>query len=90
MNLFQRLIGGERRSADTAKQRLQLVLVHDRSDLTPGKLEALKYDLISAISRHVAVDAPAVTVSLTRERQRQRLVADIPLAPPRARRREAG
>jgi cell division topological specificity factor len=90
MSVCQRLLGADRRSARTAKQRLQLVLVHDRSDLTPGKLEAMKDELISVISRHVAVDAPAVTVSLTRERHRQRLVADIPLAPPRARRREAG
>ena len=40
-----------KRSASNAKERLQLVLVHDRTDLTPGQLESLKDDLIKAISK---------------------------------------
>jgi len=50
----------------------------------------LKDDLIAVLSKHIEIDTRAVHVELTRERDRQRLVADIPLAPPRARRREAG
>jgi cell division topological specificity factor len=89
MSFFQRL-RGERPSAQTAKDRLQLVLVHDRADLPPGKLEALKDDLIAALSRHIEIDVRKVNISLTQDRHQQRLVADIPLAPSRARRREAG
>jgi len=89
MNFFERL-RGERPSAQTAKDRLQLVLVHDRADLPPGKLEALKDDLIAALSRHIEIDVRKVNISLTQDRHQQRLVADIPLAPSRARRREAG
>jgi len=89
MSLFERLRGVDRRSARAAKERLQLVLIHDRADLSPGRLEALKDDLISVLSRHVEIDVHAVQISLTQERNQQRLVADIPLAPPRARRREA-
>jgi cell division topological specificity factor len=86
MNFLQRL-RGESHSAATAKNRLQFVLVHDRADLPPGKLEALKDDLIEVLSRHVEIDPRTVQISLTRERNQQRLVADILLAPPRARRR---
>jgi cell division topological specificity factor len=86
MNFLQRL-RGESNSAATAKNRLQFVLVHDRADLPPGKLEALKNDLIEVISRHVEIDPRTVVISLTRERNQQRLVADIPLASARARRR---
>jgi cell division topological specificity factor len=89
MNFFERL-RGERPSAQTAKDRLQLVLVHDRADLPPGKLEALKDDLIAALSRHIEIDVRKVNISLTQDRHQQRLVADIPLAPTRARRRGAG
>ncbi|MBM3123219.1 MAG: cell division topological specificity factor MinE [Chloroflexi bacterium] len=89
MNFFERL-RGERPSAQTAKDRLQLVLVHDRADLPPGKLEALKDDLIAALSRHIEIDVRKVNISLTQDRHQQRLVADIPLAPSRARRRGAG
>jgi len=86
MNFLQRL-RGESSSAATAKNRLQFVLVHDRADIPPGKLEALKDDLIEALSRHVEIDPRTVQISLTRERNQQRLVADIMLAPARARRR---
>ena len=86
MNFLRRL-RGESHSAATAKNRLQFVLVHDRADLPPGKLEALKDDLIEVLSRHVEIDPRTVQISLTRDRNQQRLVADIPLASARARRR---
>ncbi len=87
MNFFDRL-RGDRRSATAAKERLQLVLIHDRADFPPGKLEALKDDLIATLSRYVEIDTKRVKISLTQDRHQQRLVADIPLAPPRARRKK--
>jgi len=90
MVILDWLRGRERSSAHQAKERLQLVLVHDRAGLSPGRLEALKDDLISAISRHVDIDKKAVEISLTKDRERQRLVAEIPLAERRARRGRAG
>lgn len=90
MSIFGHLLRGQRRSAHAAKERLQLVVLHDRADLSPGKLEMLKDELIGLLSQHLEIDRRGVQVTLTRERERQRLVADIPLAPPRARRREAG
>jgi cell division topological specificity factor len=90
MRLLGWLRGGGRNSARTAKERLQLVLVHDRADISPGKLAALKDDLIAVLSKHIEIDTHSVRVELTRERDQQRLVAHIPLAPRRARRREAG
>ncbi len=86
MSFLQRLTGSRNRSANAARERLRLILVHDRAEFPPGKLEALKDDIIAAISRHVEIDTHGVSVSLTRDRHDQRLVADIPLAPPRARR----
>ncbi|MEX0787551.1 MAG: cell division topological specificity factor MinE [Anaerolineales bacterium] len=90
MKLLGWLRGEGRNSARTAKERLQLVLVHDRADISPGKLAALKDDLIAVLSKHIEIDTHSVRVELTRERDQQRLVAHIPLAPRRARRREAG
>ncbi|MEZ0395147.1 MAG: cell division topological specificity factor MinE [Anaerolineales bacterium] len=70
---------GRRRSASSAKERLQLVLIHDRTDLTPAELDLLKDDLIATISRHVEIDASAVDIRVAQEGRSQRLVADIPL-----------
>ena len=69
----------KRRSALSAKERLQLVLVHDRTDLTPAELEALKDDLIQTISRHIEIDPDAVQIGLEKDGRSHRLVADIPL-----------
>jgi len=56
MGFFERLFG-KKNSAENAKERLQLVLIHDRTDLTPAELDSLKDDLITTISRHVEIDA---------------------------------
>ncbi|HCB01401.1 MAG TPA: cell division topological specificity factor MinE [Anaerolineae bacterium] len=74
MNFFTR-----KKSAASAKERLQLVLVHDRTDLTPAQLEALKDDLLKAISKYIEIDPDAVQIGLERDGREQRLVADIPL-----------
>jgi cell division topological specificity factor len=75
---FDRILG-RKKSAQSAKERLQLVLVHDRMDLTPTELEALKDDLLKTISRHIDIDPEAVQIALERDGREQRLVADIPL-----------
>ena len=78
MNFFDRLFG-KTKSADSAKERLQLVLIHDRTDLTPAELDSLRDDLIATISRHVAIDAQAVQIDVEHDGRSQRLIADIPL-----------
>ncbi|MFZ5856044.1 MAG: cell division topological specificity factor MinE [Chloroflexota bacterium] len=68
-----------KRSAASAKERLQLVLIHDRTDLTAGELDALKDDLLDVISKHVDIEPDEVRIGLERDGRSQRLVADIPL-----------
>jgi len=68
-----------KRSAQSAKERLQLVLVHDRTDLTNGELEALKDDLLRVISQYIEIDPEAVQIAIERDGRSQRLIADIPL-----------
>ena len=75
---FMRM-SGRARSAKQAKDRLKLVLIHDRTNLTPEILEKLKVELLEVISRHVAIDSKAVKIRITHDGREQRLVADIPL-----------
>jgi cell division topological specificity factor len=75
MGLFRR----KSRSASSAKERLQLVLIHDRTDITPAVLDALKDDLIQAISRHIEIDPSTIIIDVERDGRSQRLIADIPL-----------
>ena len=79
MGSFLDRVSGRNRSAKSAKERLQLVLIHDRTDLTPADLESLKDEILSAISRYVDIDPDGVQIGVERDGREQRLVADIPL-----------
>ncbi len=84
---LDRLLGKDTTSAHLAKERLKLVLVHDRTDLPPGVMEQLKDDLIAAISKHINIDPDAVRIEMSQEGREQRLIADIPLQPATRKRR---
>ena len=78
MSFLDKLFG-RKASADSAKERLQLVLIHDRTDMTPAELDSLRDDLIATVSRHVSIDAENVQIDVEHEGRSQRLIADIPL-----------
>jgi len=80
MNRFlDRLLGRDPSSAHQAKERMKLVLIHDRTDLTPSALDQLKDELIEVISRYIEIDPAAVDIQVSQEGREQRLIADIPL-----------
>ena len=85
-SFLDRLLGREAKSAQMAKERMKLVLIHDRTDLSPGVLEKLKDDLIEVISRYIEIDPNSVSIDMTQEGREQRLIADIPLRPVRRKR----
>jgi cell division topological specificity factor len=84
--ILEILTGRRSKSANQAKERLKLVLIHDRTDMTSATLEALKNDLLAVISRHVDIDPDTVRINIAQEGREQRLVADIPLKAGRRRR----
>ena len=43
-------------SKDTAKQRLKLVLIQDRLELAPEKLEEMKKEIWEVVSKYMIVD----------------------------------
>ena len=80
MNILARLFGRRKASKELAKQRLRLVLVHDRSGIPPELLHVIKNEIITVISKHVWVDRDAIEINLSHEQGQTRLVADIPIA----------
>lgn len=79
MKSFMDRIAGRDNSADTAKERLQLLLIHDRTNLPPGMMDDLRDELVAVISRYMDVDKSAVRIEMEQEGRNQRLFADIPL-----------
>ena len=80
MNFLQRLTGrGQPASKDVARDRLKLVLIHDRTDVSPAIMEQMRNEIIDVISKHVDIDREGVEITLHQEANENRLVADIPL-----------
>lgn len=80
-DLLQKLFGKETsKSKDIAKERLRLVLVHDRVNVSPQFMEVLKEDMIKAISNYMEINEKDMEVTLTQTNTSQvALVANIPV-----------
>jgi cell division topological specificity factor len=79
MSDWLKKLTSQQSSANEAKERLKLVLIHDRTDINPDVMEQLKDDLLKTISHHIAIEPESVTITMLHEGREQRLVADIPL-----------
>ncbi len=79
MGWLDKFFKSEEKSGSVAKSRLQMVLTHDRSSISPGLIEEIKDDIIEVIAKRLDVDADNVVVNLTTTRQESRLVAEIPI-----------
>jgi cell division topological specificity factor len=66
-------------SKDVARERLRLVLVHDRASVSPDFINALKEDLIKVIREYLEIDEEALLVNLENEENSIALVANIPV-----------
>lgn len=66
-------------SKNIAKDRLKLVLVHDRASMSPEVMEALRRELIQVISKYVDVDSNNIEVELNDNNNQATLVANIPI-----------
>ncbi len=79
MGFLSRLFGRDRGSKQVAKERLQLVLSHDRMKLPPALLGQLQDDLIKVISNYIEIDEAGINVELTERDEQRQLVASIPV-----------
>jgi len=66
-------------SKEVARERLRLVLVHDRASVSPDFINQLKEDLIRVIQEYLDIDEDALQVSLENEDDSIALVANIPV-----------
>ena len=74
-----RLFGGRTATAPVARERLQILLAHERGLLgqQPDLLSKLREEILAAVSRHVALDPEKVTVRLDRGKTVSTLEVDI-------------
>jgi len=87
MNLFDFLRRSQPRgSAQTAKDRLQIILAHERQDRAqPDYLPLLQKDILGAIRKYVEVANDKVQMRLQRDDRMSTLEIEIELPAPRVR-----
>jgi cell division topological specificity factor len=68
---------GEKGSGQIARERMQVVLMHDRMDLTPDILEALRSDILEVLSRYMEIDPGSVHVDLEQGKGYTALVSNV-------------
>jgi cell division topological specificity factor len=78
-DFLQHLLGLQKPSATTARERLQLVLAHDRSDLNPELLERMRREILEVVQKYVEIDIEGGDVSLTTDDRVTALVANLPI-----------
>jgi cell division topological specificity factor len=62
-----------------AKDRLQIVVMHDRADISPEIMENLRRDIIVVIKNYVEIDEGRIELQLEKEDSSVALVANIPV-----------
>ena len=67
LNFLKNLVKKEKskESSDTAKERLHLVLMQDRANVSADFLELMKQEIIEVIKKYIDVDEEAIDVHLT-------------------------
>jgi len=69
-------------SKDIAKERLKLVLVHDRSNCSPELLEQIKNEIIQVLAKYVDVDESGLDIKISKAKEfdgKPALMANIPI-----------
>jgi len=80
LDFLARLLGRESPgSKNVAKERLRLVLIHDRADISPQLLQLLKNEIVEVISKYMEIDDKGLEVSLEHVDKQVALVANIPI-----------
>jgi len=70
MSFLSFLLGEKKKTASVAKERLQIILAHERSSRSakrPDYLADLQRELVAVISKYVSIKAEDIKVNLERQ-----------------------
>ncbi|HBK84885.1 MAG TPA: cell division topological specificity factor MinE [Firmicutes bacterium] len=76
---LRRLWGGKRGSKTQAKERLQLILIHDRSSLSPELLDLIKQRILDVLTEFVEIDEQGLAIDLEQTDDTSALITNIPI-----------
>ena len=83
--LYNKLLGffrqaeAEENSKDVARNRLRVVLMQDRTNLTPQLLERMRGELVDLLSKYLEMDKDALELNLDQDGEQMALALSIPV-----------
>ena len=66
-------------SKDIAKERLQFILVHDRINLSPEEMKALREEMLEVLTKYIEVDDQNVKMEIEKKEDIMALIANFPI-----------
>lgn len=86
-NLYNKVLGffrqtdteQEESSKDTACNRLRVVLMQDRTNLTPELMERMRREMVELLSKYVEMDKEALELNLEQDGDQVALMLSIPV-----------
>lgn len=79
VNRFWKRSVGNGSSRAVAKNRLQVVLVHDRAGISPRALESFRKDLVAVISQYFEIDQKALEIDVRAVDDYHALLVNTPI-----------
>ena len=85
LDIFKVFSNESKTSKSVAKERLKLVLVHDRVDCSPQLLDLIKTDILKVIANYAEIEEDGLEIKMSKSRGEDEdmpvspLVANIPL-----------
>ncbi|WP_160678469.1 cell division topological specificity factor MinE [Clostridium sp. C8-1-8] len=82
MDLFK-VFSNKPTPKEVAKDRLKLILIHDRGDLSPETLANIKSEILEVLSKYIEIDHDDIDIAITKSGEMDNdspaLVANIPI-----------
>ena len=75
MSIFR--LFGKQRTAPAARERLQVLLAHERSSTGSDLITVLREEILAVIAKHVQVDSDRVHVKMDRDEHMSILEIDV-------------
>ena len=81
LEALMKIFGKEKKSSrEVARDRLRVVLIHDRASISPELMDHLKNDLIRVISNYMEITKQDREINLVNDEDSVALVANIPVS----------